>query len=185
MYLKLRPVCWVVTLLSLLCVSCSPRFNWREVVNEAGAYRATFPDKPAQMKRVLKLINLEVPFTLQVAKVDDFYFAVGFVPLKGDLKGKGQALRAALAQGLANSFELEQAELRPLTWLGLPTHVMQLQGVTKQGMAAQAQARFIEQGDVLYQVTLVSPVRSADKQLAEQWFSGFAPLGRRNAHQSP
>lgn len=185
MYLKLRTLCWVLASLSLLCVSCSPRFNWREVVNEAGAYRATFPDKPAQMTRMLDLIKLQVPFTLQVAKVDDFYFAVGFVPLKGDLKGKGQALRAALAQGLANTFELEQVELQPLTWLGLPAHALQLQGVTKQGMVAQAQARFIEQGDVLYQVTLVSPVRSANKELAEQWFSGFAPSGRRNAHPSP
>ena len=159
-------------------LACSPQFNWREVPNTDIGYMATFPDKPAQATRTMDLIGLQVPLTLQAAQIEGLYFAVGTVPLQGELAAQGQALREALAQAVANNIAAGQAEVKPIQWLGKTVYEMSITGKLPSGEAAFAQARFFEHQGVLYEVLMMGPGDSANADSATSWFGGFSLLGQ-------
>jgi hypothetical protein len=158
--------------------ACSPQYNWRTVPNTDVGYMATFPDKPAQVTRTMDLIGLKVPLTLHAAQLEGMYFAVGTVPLQGELAAQGPALRGALAQAVANNIAAGQAELKPIQWLGKPVQEMSAQGKFPGGEAAFAQARFFEHQGVLYEVMLIGPGNGASADVATSWFGGFSLLGQ-------
>lgn len=161
-----------------LLLACSPSLNWRVVPNTDVGYAATFPDKPAQITRTLDLIGLKVPLTLHAAQVDGLYFAVGTMPLQGDLTGKAQDLSQALAQALANNINAGQAKLKPMQWLGMNVEELTASGNLSSGKAGFAQARFFEHRGVLYEVVLMGEGAGADPDVVTQWFTGFNLLGQ-------
>lgn len=168
-----------VSLLALCAlVSCSPQFNWRVVPNTDIGYMATFPEKPAQATRTMDLIGLQVPLTLHAAQIDGLYFAVGTVPLQGELAGHGAALRDALAQAVANNIVAGKAEVKPIQWLGKTVHEMAMTGTLPTGEAAFAQARFFEHQGILYEVMMMGPGEVANPDFATSWFGGFSLLGQ-------
>lgn len=168
--------------ISLLAVftllGCSPQYNWRTVPNPDVGYMATFPDKPVQVTRTMDLIGLKVPLTLQAAQLEGQYFAVGTVPLQGELATHGTALRDALAQAVANNISAGKPALKPVQWLGKPVQEMTVKGRLPNGDAAFAQARFFEHQGVLYEVMLVGPGDAAAADVATSWFGGFSLLGQ-------
>lgn len=161
-----------------LLLACSPSLNWRVVPNTDVGYAATFPDKPAQITRILDLIDLKVPLTLHAAQVDGLYFAVGTVPLQGDLAAKGPDLSQALAQALANNINAGKAELKPLQWLGMTVGELTASGSLSNGKVGFAQGRFFEHRGVLYEVVLMGEGAAADPDVVTQWFTGFSLLGQ-------
>ncbi len=168
-----------VSLIALCAlVACSPQFNWRVVPNTDIGYMATFPDKPAQATRTMDLIGLQVPFTLQAAQIEGLYFAVGTVPLQGELAAQGAALRDALAQAVANNIAAGQADVKPIQWLGKTVYEMSIKGKLPSGEAAFAQARFFEHQGVLYEVLMMGPGEAANPDSATSWFGGFSLLGQ-------
>lgn len=158
--------------------ACSPQYNWRTVPNTDIGYMATFPDKPAQVTRNLDLIGLQVPLTLQAAQIEGLYFAVGTVPLQGNLSAQGTALRDALAQAVSNNISAGTPTLKPVQWLGKTVHELSIQGKLPSGEAAFAQARFFEHQGVLYEVMMMGPGQSANPDAATSWFGGFSLLGQ-------
>ena len=167
-----------VSLLALCAlVACSPQFNWRVVPNTDIGYMATFPDKPAQATRTMDLIGLQVPLTLHAAQIEGLYFAVGTVPLQGELAGQGTALRDALAQAVAN-IAAGKAEVKPIQWLGKTVHEMSMTGKLPSGEAAFAQARFFEHQGTLYEVMMMGPGEAANPDFSTSWFGGFSLLGQ-------
>jgi hypothetical protein len=168
-----------VSLLALCALAaCSPQFNWRVVPNTEIGYTATFPDKPAQATRVMDLIGLQVPLTLQAAQIEGLYFAVGTVPLQGELVAQGPALRDALAQAVANNISAGKAELKAMQWLGKPVQEMVVTGTLPNGEKAFAHARFFEHQGTLYEVLMMGPGGAANPDSATSWFGGFSLLGQ-------
>lgn len=168
-----------VTLFALCAlVACSPQFNWRVVPNTDIGYMATFPDKPAQVTRTMDLIGLKVPLTLHAAQVEGLYFAVGTVPLQGELAAQGGVLRDALAQAVANNISAGQPDLKPIQWLGKTVHEMSIKGTLPNGETAFAQARFFEHQGILYQVMMMGPGEAANPDSVTSWFGGFSLLGQ-------
>jgi len=151
--------------------------NWRTVPNPDLGYMATFPDKPAQVTRTMDLIGLQVPLTLQAAQVEGTYFAVGSVPLQGQLDGKGAALRDALALAVANNIAAGMPELEPIQWLGKPAQEMAVTGKLPDGGAAFARARFFEHQGTLYEVLLMGPGQQPEPDVLTSWLGGFSLLG--------
>ncbi|HEX4855890.1 MAG TPA: hypothetical protein VFV28_03715 [Limnobacter sp.] len=158
--------------------ACSPQYNWRTVPNTDVGYMATFPDKPAMVTRTMDLIGLKVPLTLHAAQLEGMYFAVGTVPLQGELATQGPALRNALAQAVANNISAGQPELKQLQWLGKPVQEMNARGKLPNGEAAFARARFFEHQGVLYEVMLIGPGDAPLVDVATTWFGGFSLLGQ-------
>lgn len=167
----------LVLSLSLLS-ACSPAFNWRVVPNPDGGYTATFPDKPALVTRTLDLANLKVPLTLQAAQVNGLYFAVGTVPLDGDLKDRQTVLVDALSLALANNIQASKPALATTTWLGMPVFEMDSRGKTAKGGAAFVKARFFEHHGHLFEVIVMGEAEQPDPGVVAQWFNGFAVGGR-------
>ncbi|MCE2744614.1 MAG: hypothetical protein LW710_01750 [Burkholderiales bacterium] len=167
-------------ILFTLCalVACSPQFNWRVVPNTDIGYMATFPDKPALATRTMDLIGLQVPLTMQATQIEGLYFAVGTVPLKGELADQGPALRDALAQAVANNIAAGKAEVKPIQWLGKTAHEMTINGKLPTGEAAFALARFFEHQGTLYEVLMMGPGEAANPDSATSWFGGFSLLGQ-------
>lgn len=158
--------------------ACSPQYNWRVVPNTDVGYMATFPDKPAQVTRTLDLIGLQVPLTMHAAQVEGMYFAVGTVPLKGELQVQRAALRDALAQAVANNISAGKPELISIQWLGKPVQEMTLSGTLPNGEAAFAQARFFEHQGILYEVLMMGPGPQGNPDELTSWFGGFSLLGQ-------
>ncbi|HEX4844211.1 MAG TPA: hypothetical protein VFV57_11110 [Limnobacter sp.] len=158
--------------------ACSPAYNWRAVPNSDMGYVATFPDKPAMVTRTLDLAGLKVPLTLHAAQVEGHYFAVGTVPLQGELQGQADVLRNALAQALANNVQAGVVSPQPMEWLGQPAWRVDLQGTLPTGEAGHAVARFFERRGVLYEVVLMGQGDSPAPELQTTWFSGFSLLGQ-------
>lgn len=159
-------------------VACSPQYNWRVVPNADLGYTATFPDKPAQITRTMDLIGLQVPLTMHAAQVDGEYFAVGTVPLQGELQAQSTALRDALAQAVANNIASGKPELKSIQWLGMPVQEMTATGSLPNGGTAFAQVRFFEHRGVLYEVLMMGPGPQANPDSLTSWFGGFSLLGR-------
>ncbi|HEX4917201.1 MAG TPA: hypothetical protein VFV43_04825 [Limnobacter sp.] len=158
--------------------ACSPAYNWRAVPNSDVGYVATFPDKPAMVTRTLDLAGLKVPLTLHAAQVNGNYFAVGTVPLEGELQGQTDVLRNALAQALANNVQAGSVSPQPMDWLGLQVWAVDLQGTLPSGEAGHAVARFFENRGVFYEVVLMGPGKTPTPELQTTWFSGFSLLGQ-------
>lgn len=168
-----------ISLFALFALAaCSPQLNWRTVPNSDVGYMATFPDKPELVTRTLDLIALQVPLTLHAAQVDGLYFAVGTVPLQGDLQIQSVALRDALAQAVANNISAPKPELNQVQWLGKPVQEMIATGTLPNGEAAFAHARFFEHQGVLYEVLMMGPGQQANPDALTSWFSGFSLLGQ-------
>ncbi|HEX4879869.1 MAG TPA: hypothetical protein VFV39_08505 [Limnobacter sp.] len=166
--------------IAAMCVlqACSPAFNWRAVPNTDIGYVATFPDKPVMVTRTLDLAGLKVPLTLHAAQVEGSYFAVGTVPLRGELQGQADVLRGALAQALANNVQAGAANLQPMEWLGQAAWGLELRGTLPSGEDGHAVARFFERRGVLYEVVLMGQGQTPAPELQTTWFSGFSLLGQ-------
>lgn len=161
-----------------MLMACSPQYNWRVVPNADLGYSATFPDKPAQVTRTMDLIGLQVPLTMHAAQVDGEYFAVGTVPLQGELQIQSTALRDALAQAVSNNIAAGQPELKSIQWLGRPVQEMTVTGALPNGEPAYAHARFFEHQGVLYEVLMMGPGQQASPDSLTSWFGGFSLLGQ-------
>lgn len=68
---------------SLILLSCTPTFNWREVQHPDGLWSAAFPEKPVQVTRTLTLARDQQPplegvvVTLWSARVGEQTFTIG------------------------------------------------------------------------------------------------------------
>lgn len=171
--------CIFIGLLAVWALSgCSPQYNWRTVPNTDVGYMATFPDKPAQVTRTLDLIGLKVPLTMQAAQVEGLYFAVGTVPLQGELQIQSIGLRDALAQSVANNIAAGKPALTQIQWLGKAAHEMSVTGTLPDGQAAFAQVRFFEHRGTLYEVLIMGGNEQLDSNAPTTWFGGFSLLGQ-------
>ncbi len=101
--MRLLTAALAATLLS----ACSPEYNWREVHSADGDYRVMLPDKPASMTRTIRLEDLQVPMTMQGARVGETAFTVAVAELPDALPATREkalaAMRAAMVRNIAGT----------------------------------------------------------------------------------
>lgn len=113
---------WVAA--AVLVAACSPALDWRTVVLEEGALRASFPCKPRHMERGIELAGASAKVRMAACDADGTTFAVACAPL-ADPAQAGLALshwRAAVLARMAAGVPQDHPFMAPGA-LALPQSV--------------------------------------------------------------
>ena len=84
---------YLLAVIFLLLVACSPRLNWRTVQSPDQRYTALFPGKPDKLKRQIPFGDQEFHQTLEAVKIDDDIYSISSIEIpakqvNGDLLQK-------------------------------------------------------------------------------------------------
>ena len=78
---------WRIGLVAAACallMACSPKYDWRTVRSDEGAYTVDYPAKPTAEARPIAINGQRLPMTMQAASIDGTLFAIGVVVLPAD-----------------------------------------------------------------------------------------------------
>lgn len=84
-----------------LLMACSPKYDWRTVRSNEGAYVVEYPAKPTADARPITINGQRLPMTMQAASIDGTLFAIGVVELPADDPVWREQAVAALHTGLS------------------------------------------------------------------------------------
>jgi hypothetical protein len=156
--------------------ACSPRMDWRELVNHQEGYAVFFPGKPVVVTRTLQLGGQTVSLTLQSAKVDDAYFAVGVIPLHVEQLSKVNAIADALEDSLKNNIAgiITQHSSSNISNSNFsPWREFNAKGTLPNGVPAIVSVKFfIRQGKLIEFLTM-GDANEFTPEVLEQWQRGF------------
>lgn len=93
-----------------LLMACSPKYDWRTVQSNEGAYLVDYPAKPTAEARPISIKGQRLPMTMQAANIDGTLFAVGVVELPADDPAWRQQAVDALRTGLSANLKGSVAE---------------------------------------------------------------------------
>ena len=150
----------LAVLAAFLATACSPDYNWREVRSPEQGYLVMLPDKPATMTRTIRLEALEVPMTMQGARVGETSFTVAVAQLPSDDAAVRSAALAAMRSGMLNNIggtERKSAVVRVPVVDGAGAPLAEEAGVEvaadgkARDQAISMRARFVGRGDRAYQ----------------------------------
>ncbi|WP_370637399.1 hypothetical protein [Cupriavidus sp. AU9028] len=177
--------------LALALLACSPRYDWRTVQSNEGAYAALYPAKPSSAARQVTIAGRRLPMTMDAARVDDTLFAVGVVTLPADDARLRQEAIEAMQAGLAANVGAAAAEpvhTREVTVMSagnpalpLPATEVRATGVSGEDRTPRRMtAWLVGRGTRVYQaVVLESGDTARDDRLREQieqFLAGFHPF---------
>ncbi|MGT2430995.1 hypothetical protein ACU4HD_24220 [Cupriavidus basilensis] len=83
-----------------MLIACSPRYDWRTIQSNEGAYAALYPGKPSGAAREVAIAGRKLPMTMDAARIDETLFAVGVVTLPADDAALRQAALESMQAGL-------------------------------------------------------------------------------------
>jgi hypothetical protein len=173
----MRMILWALRLcicinLAVFLLACSPQMNWRELVNQKDGYAVSFPDKPVTVTRELALADQTVSLTLQSAKVDEAYFAVGVMPLRSEQLSKVELIADALQESLKNNIKAKRSNstVKPSfpVW-----REFQAEGTLPNGAPAIVSARFFIHQGRLIELLAMGDEKKFTPEVLEQWHQGF------------
>jgi hypothetical protein len=72
---------YLLAVIFLLVVACSPRLNWRTVQSPEQRYTALFPGKPDKLERLIQISDQEFRQTLEAVKVDDDIYSISSIEI--------------------------------------------------------------------------------------------------------
>ena len=72
---------YLLAVIFLLVVACSPRLNWRTVQSPEQRYTALFPGKPDKLNRLIPFGDQEFRQTLEAVKVDDDIYSISSIEI--------------------------------------------------------------------------------------------------------
>jgi DNA-binding NarL/FixJ family response regulator len=177
--------------LAACLLGCSPKFDWRVVQSNQGAYSAMYPGKPTSATRDIEVAGKRLPMTMQAARVDDTLFAVGVIALgHDDAELRAQALAVMQSGLLANLQDAAAAAptVRTVALTSATQPPVALQGVELEASGTTSQdhtprrltARLVAVGAHAYQAVVLESGNDARKpkpqEQIEQFFSGFHPF---------
>lgn len=183
--------CALVLACAMALSGCSPRYDWRTVQSNEGAYAALYPAKPSSAAREVTIGGRRLPMTMDAARVDDTLFAVGVVTLPADDERMRQEAIDAMRAGLAANVGGKAAEpisSREVTIMsaGSPALPLRATEVRATGVSGQdatprrMTAWLVGRGTRVYQaVVLESGETVRDDRLheqIEQFLTGFHPF---------
>ncbi|MGI4812558.1 MAG: hypothetical protein ACRYGG_04370 [Janthinobacterium lividum] len=177
------------TALTCSIAGCSPRYDWRNIVNDEAGYSAMFPAKPVNDKRHIVIDGQSLLMQMQQANGGNAVFAVGVVTLPSppaggqDASADVSALQAKalsfMRTGLASNFSSSPDTATPLSIGGTPPLSGWAWHATGSPPGRQeprnVSARFFATGRRVYEVAVISSERLPDEQV-EQFFDSFHPL---------
>ncbi|MDF3836025.1 hypothetical protein P3W85_24180 [Cupriavidus basilensis] len=171
--------------------ACSPRYDWRTIQSNEGAYAALYPGKPTGAAREVAIAGRRLPMTMDAARVDETLFAVGVVTLPADDAALREAALASMQAGLLGNLGPHSADAvktRKVTVMSAATPAVALAGVELQVAAVSPQdqsprrltARLVASGVHVYQAVVLEAGEAArDQRQAEQidqFLTGFHPF---------
>lgn len=188
-----RPPCRALAALALLAAlaACSPRYDWRTIQSNEGAYAALYPAKPSSASREVAIAGRRLPMTMEAARIDDTLFAVGVLTLPGDDAAlQKEALGAMQAGLLANvgGNPVDPVQSRDVTVMSagqpavpLPAVEIQVAAVSPQDQARRRlTARLLAKGRKVYQAVVLeagdAATDSRQAEQVEQFLTGFHPF---------
>ncbi|GAB7544346.1 hypothetical protein [Cupriavidus sp. CuC1] len=171
--------------------ACSPRYDWRTIQSNEGAYAALYPGKPSGAAREVSIAGRKLPMTMDAARVDETLFAVGVVTLPADDAELRQAALDAMQKGLLGNLGPHPADAvktRKVTVMSAASPAVALDGLEVQVAAVSPQdqaprrltARLVASGVHVYQAVVLEAGDAArDQRQAEQidqFLTGFHPF---------
>lgn len=186
-----RRTVYLLAALALAAAACSPRYDWRTVLSNEGAYAALYPGKPSSAAREVAIGGRHLPMTMEAARVDETLFAVGVVTLPDDdAVRRGEALAAMQSGLLANlgAHPVEPPHTRAIKVMSASQPPVALDGLELEVVAVSPQdqsprrltARLVGSGRHVYQAVVLEAGEAArDRRQSEQvgqFLDGFHPF---------
>jgi len=171
---------------SALLMACSPKYDWRTVHSNDGAYAVDYPAKPTAEARPIAINGQRMPMTMQAASTDGTLFAIGVVELPADdpvwRRRAVEALRNGLSANLKGrvterDIAVQTAAQPPLS---LPAVELIAQGAGGDDPAPRRlTARVVATGKRAYQAVVLESGDAArdarQHEQVDQFLSSFHP----------
>lgn len=159
--------------LYLFIVGCTPKFNWRVVVNNEFQFTATYPDRPVKVTRTVNLNESDYSLTLQAAKVDELMFAVGVIALNQENTVSQQQVKQALYLNMLSNLTVSNPNVQQKIFLGHQATYIEANGRLPNGEPGRLLGYFFVQNNKLYEIIMLGPVELFNNEVKTQWFNGF------------
>lgn len=104
----------LAALAAFLLLACAPEYNWREIRSAQDGWSVMLPGKPATMSRRIRLDAVEVPMTMQGAKVGETVFTVAAAELPEDSAAARAQAMLAMRTGMLRNIEGTQTAVREI-----------------------------------------------------------------------
>jgi len=183
---KFRPTvfrqCVVALLAACTLSACSPKFNWREVQNEAGLYAITMPSKPTSFSRDIDLNGSKTSMTMTATEVDKNTFAVGTAELPDATTAQISlnAMKLALVRNINGTITSEKVVTMPQSQQAdagkLAVTEIEASGPASPATDGQPRllfARFIAKDKRVYQVLVTGPAQELKRNNVDTFLSSF------------
>jgi hypothetical protein len=164
----------LAALAAFLTAACAPEYNWREVRSAEHGYVVMLPAKPASMTRTIRLEALEVPMTMQGARVGDTSFTVAVATLPDASPETRARAVAAMRAGMVHNLggterEAVAVRVRVVDSAGAalgeePGTRVDVEG-RAQGRAVSMRGGFVGRGDLAYQWLVLGPTIDDEQAL--------------------
>lgn len=169
-----------------LLLACSPKYDWRTVQSNDGAYIVDYPAKPTAEARPVNIHGQRLPMTMQAANIDGTLFAVGVVELPADDPAWRQqavdALRMGLSANLKGSVAVRDIAVKTAAQppLSLPAVELIVQGAGGDDPAQRRlTARVVATGRRAYEAIVLESGDAArdgrQQEQVDQFLSSFHP----------
>lgn len=151
---------------ALLLNACSPQFDWREVRGNDAPFSILMPGKPASMSKPVVLAGLPLTMQMTAAEAGGISFAIG--TLKLDDAGQAGKVSEAMKQGM-----LRNIQAAATTDSHIPGDVLQIHGRLGNGEPVLMAARFVIQGERIYQIIALGPEKKLNQDLIDTFMRSF------------
>lgn len=180
---------WRMGLSAVACVllmACSPKYDWRTVHSDEGAYAVDYPAKPTAEARPITINGQRLPMTMQAASIDGTLFAIGVVELPADdpiwRQHAVDALRTGLSANLRGNVAVRDIAVKTAAQppLSLPAVELIAQGAGGDDPAPRRlTARVVATGKHAYQAVVLESGDAArdtrQQEQVEQFLASFHP----------
>lgn len=162
----------------LFLSACSPKYDWREVHSDAAPYVIALPAKPTTYTRKIDLKGIQVSMTMVASEVDGVTFAVGSAELPDATQAQVSlaAMKAAMINNIGGTVKQEKVLTMPQS-MNAPGTVA-LTEIEASGPSANGQnrvlfARFLAKEKRVYQLVVIGPEKSVNRDVVTTFFSSF------------
>jgi hypothetical protein len=157
--------------------ACSPKFDWRTVMNNDNGYTVDFPAKPHNDERPVQVDGTSMRMAMQTAEAGDAVFAVGTVMLPDDTEGTQRKalefLRGGLARNVGVAPDAHAVQISLAAGgkvLGVEMRLSGQAGSERESRTVYA--RIVARGRHVYQAAIIS-AKPLEAEQVDQFFSSF------------
>lgn len=169
----MAPSRYVLLLLSLALLACSPSLNWREVRLGGGELKAVLPCKPDQATRRQSLAGYDVDLSMMGCEAGGGLYAISVIEL-GSL-AQAHPIQAQWQTHLLATLQAQgaQRETYVIRGANAQPEALRLQAVGRspEGRALTVQAVWFTRGQRLYHAALYA--ERLTPEMSEPFFGGM------------